>query len=219
MVCSPTECRCNYGPTAALAIGDARPFRRTKHTGIVATELGADTIKPLSDAVEAPAAASFSAAAAPGYLMVPLLDELVVMDNVELDRNSAYGWSPMPKVVAKVAIAHRCGWSCRTKGRSVVLAGFPSAAENGLKTSRREKGPGGAPGSELFQTTCALMASGSRTVLLDPLANRRTDEPGPGARNSSKNFPNSSAADAWQRSIAGPRVAARFRPRNRGSRN
>ena len=31
----------HYGPTAALAVGDTRPFRRVRHTGIVANELGA----------------------------------------------------------------------------------------------------------------------------------------------------------------------------------
>jgi CHAT domain len=191
----------HYGPTAALAVGDARPFRRTKHTGIVANELGADAIKPLMDAVEAPLPLS-PPLPQPGYLIAPLLDELVVMDNVELDRNSAYGWSPMPKARGKNGDSISAWMELPYEGpERVVLAGFPSAAESGLKTSRREKGPGGAPGSELFQTACALMASGSRTVLLTRWrtgGQTNLDL----VREFVQELPNGSAADAWQRSIA-----------------
>ncbi|HEY4233071.1 MAG TPA: CHAT domain-containing protein [Lacipirellulaceae bacterium] len=191
----------HYGPTASLAIGDARPFRRAKHTGIVASDVSADALKPLMDAVEGGLQLS-PPLPQPGYLLVPLLDELIVMDNVELDRTNAYGWSPLPKARAKGGDSLSAWMELPYEGADrVVLAGFPSAAESGLKASRREKGPGGAPGSELFQTTCALMASGSRTVLL---TRWRTG----GQTNLElvrefvQELPNGSAADAWQRSIA-----------------
>ena len=54
----------HYGPTAALAIGDTRPFRRPKHTGIVANEIDLDALKPLTEAVEGPLAPHAAAAAA-----------------------------------------------------------------------------------------------------------------------------------------------------------
>jgi hypothetical protein len=167
----------------------------------VATDISADALKPLMDGVEGGLQLS-PPLPQPGYLLVPLLDELIVMDNVELDRTSAYGWSPLPKARGKGGDSLSAWMELPYEGAErVVLAGFPSAAESGLKSSRREKGPSGAPGSELFQTTCALMASGSRTVLL---TRWRTG----GQTNLElvrefvQELPNGSAADAWQRSIA-----------------
>ena len=199
----------HYGPTAALAIGDTRPFRRPKHTGIVASEINPEALKPLEEAVEGPLLLT-PPLPQPGYLLVPLLDELVVLDNVELDRNSAYGWSPLPKLRGKAADSLAAWMGLPYEGpERVVLSGFPSAAENGLKVSRREKGPSAAPGSEMFETTCALMASGARTVLL---TRWRTG----GQTNLEivrefvQELPDNSAAAAWQRSIcARPRIAAR----------
>jgi hypothetical protein len=191
----------HYGPTAALAVGDTRPFRRPKHTGIVAVDTGADALKPLTDAVEGPLLLA-PPLPQPGYLLVPLLDALVVMDNVELDRSGGYAWSPLPKSRGKGADSLAAWMGLPYEGpERVVLAGFPSAAESGLKTSRREKGSGGMAGSELFQTTCALMASGARTVLL---TRWRTG----GQTNLElvrefvQEMPNGSAADAWRRSVA-----------------
>jgi tetratricopeptide (TPR) repeat protein len=191
----------HYGPTAALAIGDSRPFRRPKHSGIVATEISAEALKPLEEAVEGPLLLA-PPLPQPGYLLAPLLDELVVLDNVELDRNSAYGWSPLPKSRGKAADSLAAWMGLPYEGpERVVLAGFPSAAENGLKVSRRDKGPSAAPGSEMFETTCALMASGARTVLL---TRWRTG----GQTNLEivrefvQELPDNSAAAAWQRSIA-----------------
>jgi tetratricopeptide (TPR) repeat protein len=191
----------HYAPTAALAIGDARPWRRPKHTGIVANELSADTIKPLEDAVEGPVALA-PPLPQPGYLLAPLVDELIVLDNLEPDRNNAYAWSPLPKARGKGADSLAAWMGLPYEGpERVVLAGYPSAAENGLKVSRREKGPAATPGSEMFETTCALMASGSRTILI---ARWRTS----GQTNLElvrefvQELPNGTAASAWQRSIA-----------------
>jgi tetratricopeptide (TPR) repeat protein len=191
----------HYGPTAALAIGDSRPFRRPKHTGIVANDVAADALKPLTEAVEGPLVLT-PPLPQPGYLLVPMLDELVVMDNIELDRSGGYNWTPLPKSRGKTTDSLTAWMQLPYEGAErVVLAGFPSAAESGLKVSRREKGPSAAPGSELFQTSCALMASGSRTILL---TRWRTG----GQTNMDlvrefvQELPNGSAADAWQRSIA-----------------
>jgi hypothetical protein len=47
----------------------------------------------------------------------------------------------------------------------VVITGLPTAAETSLKVARR--GDSAAlPGNEIFQSVCALMASGARTVLV-----------------------------------------------------
>ena len=77
----------------------------------------------------------------PGYLLVPLLDELVVLDNVELDRNSAYGWSPMPKSRGKAADSLAAWMGLPYEGpERVVLAGFPSAAEKRAQSFASRKG-------------------------------------------------------------------------------
>jgi hypothetical protein len=48
----------------------------------------------------------------------------------------------------------------------IVVTGLPTAAETGLKSSRRGESGAAAPGSEIFQSVSALMASGARTVLV-----------------------------------------------------
>jgi hypothetical protein len=191
----------HYGPTAALALGDTRPFRRAKHAGIVAADVGADALKPITAAVEGPVVLS-PPLPQPGYLLAPLLDELIVLDNLEPDRASAYGWSPLPKARGGKGSDSLSAWmGLPYEGpERVVLAGFPSAAENGLKQSRRDKSAVAAPGSELFDTACALMASGARTVLLTRW--RTGGEANLDfVREFVQELPNGSAADAWQRSI------------------
>jgi hypothetical protein len=47
----------------------------------------------------------------------------------------------------------------------VVVTGFPTAAETSLKGPRRGDSAA-VPGNEIFQSVCALMASGARTVLV-----------------------------------------------------
>src|SRR4029077_12932675 len=121
---------------------------------IVANDVAADALKPLTEAVEGPLVLT-PPLPQPGYLLVPMLDELVVMDNIELDRSGGYGWTPLPKSRGKTADSLTAWMQLPYEGAErVVLAGFPSAAESGLKVSRREKGPSAAPGSELFQTSC-----------------------------------------------------------------
>ena len=102
----------HYAPTASLAVGDRRAFRPTRHTGIVANELAAAEAKgqgaeglsltPLEDAVKGPVRL-VPPLAQPGYLFAPLLDQLVVLDDVEVNRNDPYGWSPLPKSRGKNA--------------------------------------------------------------------------------------------------------------------
>jgi hypothetical protein len=47
-----------------------------------------------------------------------------------------------------------------------VITGLPTAAETSLKGPRRGDAATTLPGNELFQSVCALMASGARTVLV-----------------------------------------------------
>jgi hypothetical protein len=47
-----------------------------------------------------------------------------------------------------------------------VITGLATAAEEGLKGSRRGATRGARPGSEIFQTLCSMMAGGARTILV-----------------------------------------------------
>ena len=176
----------HYAPTAALAVGDTRSFRPTRHTGIVANTLAAAeakvggaeglSLKPLEEAVKGPVRL-VPPLSQPGYLLVPLLDQLVVLDDVEVNKNDPYAWSPLPKSRgrrpseqgARDSLSAWMGLPYEGPER-VVVTGLPTAAETGLKVSRRGEGAGAgagaAPGSEIFDSVCALMASGARTVLV-----------------------------------------------------
>ncbi len=165
----------HFGPTAALAVGDRRPFRPTRHTGIVANELAAAeakgggeslSLKPLEDAVKGPVRL-VPPLAQPGYLLAPLLDQLVVLDDVDVNRNDPYDWSPLPRSRGKNADSLAAWMGLPYEGpERVVVTGLPTAAETGLKVSRRGDAAAAAPGSEIFDSVCALMASGARTVLV-----------------------------------------------------
>jgi hypothetical protein len=166
----------HYGPTAALAVGDQRPLRPTRVTGIVASEsaaaeasgAGSDgaSLKPLEDAMKG-SVRLVPPLSQPGYLFVPLLDQLVVIDDVDVSKNDPYAWSPLPKSRGKNSDSLAAWMGLPYEGpQRVVVTGLPTAAETGLKTSRRAEGKGPAPGSEIFDSLCALMASGARTVLI-----------------------------------------------------
>ena len=87
----------------------------------------------------------------------------------EPPRDGGYGWSPLER--AKGGSGDTLGkWFALPYGgpQRIVLAGFATAAEQGLRGSRRgsSRGAGNQPGSEIFQSMCALMANGARTILV-----------------------------------------------------
>ena len=167
----------HFGPLAALAIGDRRPFRPLRHTGIVANELlaaekkeGNDvagmSLTPLEDVVHGPVRL-VPPLAQPGYLLAPLLDQLVVLDDVTLNRNDPLDWSPLPRPRGRGGDSLMAWMGLPLEGpERVVVTGLPTAAETSLKGPRRGEGATALPGNELFQSVCALMASGARTVLV-----------------------------------------------------
>lgn len=167
----------HYGPTAALAVGDRRSFRPLRHTGIVANELiaaekkdGDDvagmSLAPLEDVVNGPVRL-VPPLAQPGYLLAPLMDQLIVLDDVALNRNDALDWSPLPRSRGRGGDSLAAWMGLPLEGpERVVVTGLPTAAETSLKVARRSEGASALPGNELFQSVCALMASGARTVLV-----------------------------------------------------
>ena len=106
-----------------------------------------------------------------------------------------YGWSPAQLDSGKpgncLSDWVQLPWGAPAQ---VLLPGFHTAAEDGLKRLTKNKG------NDLFLTTCGLMAAGSRTVLLN-----RWRTGGQTAYDLvvefARELPFSDAAAAWQRSV------------------
>jgi hypothetical protein len=163
-----------YGPTAALAVSRSQPLRRPQNTGIVANDvqLGGDSadaeelLEDLEQAAIGPVRIP-SPLPQPAGLVTPLLDGLVVLDEVESDRMSASGWLPLPRSRGAASGAVDADLApVNAAPESVVVTGFATAAERGLKPSRRGAARNMRPGSEVFHALSGMMAGGARTILL-----------------------------------------------------
>jgi hypothetical protein len=195
-----------YGPTGALTISRPEPLRRPKHTGIVANDvrLGddkADTATMLADveqAVDGPLRIP-SPLPQPPQLVAALLDGLIVLDDVAGDDITWSGSLPLPRGRGMADNTLDASVSQTFGGpQRVVITGYATAAEQGLKPSRRAATRGARSGAEMYQTLCGMMASGARTILL---SRWRT-----GGRTNVelvhefvKEVPHVPASEAWQR--------------------
>ncbi len=162
-----------YAPTVGLAVGDTRPIRPVKRTGIAAAkpsgsaadrEAAADRLAQLSaqlggaDILPTPLPA-------PSPLVAAAFDQLVVDLENELSGDSVANWAPLPADRNRRR-GQLADWQrLATAPQRLVLAGVRTAAESGLKGGRRAS-TGGTPGEELFHAACGLLAAGPRTVLL-----------------------------------------------------
>ncbi|HEV3417211.1 MAG TPA: hypothetical protein VG056_10370 [Pirellulales bacterium] len=132
-----------------------------------------------------------------------LFDTLVVLDDVSIngkpaagsDRLPYYDWTPIQLDRARGTAPISQWFPLPWKNSIVILPGFHTPAENSLRQ------PGaGPPGSDLFLSTCGLMSTGARTVLISRWRM--------GGQSScdlvhqfAQELPYSSAADAWQRAV------------------
>jgi CHAT domain len=163
-----------YGPTAALALRRPQPLRRPLHTGVVANH-----VKFGKDDAETGALVEQLREVQPGAVPLPeplpepphlvgaLLDGLIVLDDVDAERMTGSNWLPLPRSRGGSDDAGE-SWLSLPLGRPerIVVTGLATAAENGLKGSRRTAARDVRPGSEMFQTLCGMMAGGARTVLV-----------------------------------------------------
>jgi hypothetical protein len=207
-------CPVRYGPTAALGVAQPQPMRRIQHTGIVANDL-----KFAGDEAERAAALQELEAAfakpielpttlpEPGNLIAPLLDQLIVMD--DLSGNAEVGEAPsiLPRSKGNNKEFANAGITMPFGGpEQIVLTGVGTAAEVGLKPTKR----GGKlvrPGSDVFQSLCTMMSGGSRTVLMTRWrTGGRTNFDL--VREFAKELPNAPAAESWQRACLLAREAA-----------
>jgi hypothetical protein len=133
----------------------------------------------------------------PSAVYASLLDRLVVLDDLAVEPGRPYGWSPIPldKVKGNGAFSD---WFALPWGgpRQIVLPGYHTAAENGLKPVKGTA----INGQEIFLNVTALMSGGAQTVLLS-----RWRTGGQTSFNLVREFvqelPHTWAVDAWRRSV------------------
>jgi hypothetical protein len=198
-----------YAPTAGLAVGSDQPFRRIQHSGIVVGQIPSDKAQAASitqqlDRLKATMSGAVELASplpVPAPLLITLLDELVVLDEVEFEPTEPYGWSPLPRERRRNAAGLDDWFSFPDQApERIVLSGFRTPAETGLKGSRRAPARSIAPGVEMFRALCAVMAGGTRTILISRWSTGgqlNLDL----VREFVQELPHVSATEAWQRSV------------------
>jgi hypothetical protein len=192
--------RIRYAPTMGLALSDRAGRVESPKIGVVVAKTsGRDDASPpeefLSKLQQALPKSTLlqEAPAAPSPVYASLVDGLVVLDDLANLPQAPFGWSPIPLDRQKAAGTLDTWLALPWKTTDLVaLAGFHSPCENGLKES--------AGGHDLFMASCALMATGARTVVLS-----RWRTGGQSSRELLRQFvqelPYSTAAQAWQRAV------------------
>lgn len=193
-----------YAPTAAMAVGTGRGKALNQRTGVVvgqlfprddatvAKEQFKQLVDVLPDVSEIPTPL---AAVSSDYRM--MLDRLVVFSDLDESGKTPYGWYPIPATTRYRAGSTLADWMMLPWGgpRSVILPGYHTAAENGLKGIDRA-----TAGDEIFLSVCGLTAAGADTILLS-----RWRTGGKIAYDMTREFtqelPHTSPAAAWQRAI------------------
>ena len=188
-----------YAPTLGLTLPDGRPTKRVSRTAVALGKL----YPREDDALTQFAAEQLGGIAdvtiftdnlpAPSGVLSSACDRFVLMADVEDPDKLPYGWSPAKLDSGKPG-STLADWALLpfVGAEQVVFPGFHTAAEYGLKR------PG--TGEEIFLTTCGLMASGSRTVLLSRwrVGGQSTVEL---MREFVQELPHTSAGAAWRRSV------------------
>ena len=102
--CCSSGCRCIMGRRRRWRWAIGGRFVGAAHAASWRIDWAAEAASAGDDATHraaggrgAGAGATGAAAGAAGYLLAPLLDGLVVLDDVEVGRNDPYDWSPLPK--------------------------------------------------------------------------------------------------------------------------
>jgi CHAT domain-containing protein len=218
---SQTQVR--YAPALSFAVPDARGRRQSGDFVVVQGQLfprederlsaGAYTelrrILPRPHAVNGPVLWR-------GSVLATFLDGLIVLDDLGTADASFYDLAPLRVDKGRPGSTLEQWISLPWGGPEVVaLPGFHTPAEDSLKRlSTVER-----PGDDLFLTTMGLLATGTRTILVSRWrpAGRNTYRL---LRELLQELPNTSAADAWQRSVEivhESRVDPQFEPRVKSS--
>ncbi len=196
--------RIRYAPTASLAVPDRRGRNAAPQTAVVLGRLyprDEDSVaqaafEELARVVPQSVALAKSPLAGPSALYAPLMDQLIVLDDINLGNSGPYAWTPIPTDRGKPGNTLSDWLSLPWGGPDVVLLpGYHTAAENSLKEIGSR-----APGAEVFLAVCGLMSSGARTLLIS-----RWRTGGQTSfdivREFAQELPHTTPADAWQRAV------------------
>ena len=200
-----SKTRVRYAPTMSLAVTSQVGRIESPKIGVVLGRLypredaGAnqEVIEKLTKAFPKTVPLS-GALAAPSPVYGSLVDGLVVLDDLN-NRESSRDANPLDFSLVALDRQRQAGalvnWMALPWKRTdlFVLPGFHTAAESGLKDLSNA-------GQDLFLTSCALMATGVRTVLISRwrTAGGATREL---VRNFVQEYPFATASEAWQRSV------------------
>jgi len=200
-----SKMRIRYAPTLGLAVPDGTPRRQGGATGVVAgsvfphepEELSADAVKRLKRTMPQAATITRLPPIQSG-LLARRFDNLLVLDDVGgADEQAPYQLAPLRLDRGKPGSRLEDWLSLPPRGpEAVLMPGFHTPAENAFKKPPR----GMRLGDDLFLNSCALMASGARTVMLSRwrTGGQTCNEL---AVELLRELPNTSAADAWQRAV------------------
>ncbi|MEX0979313.1 MAG: CHAT domain-containing protein [Pirellulales bacterium] len=195
-----SNARVRYAPTVGLAVPYANGQKPHPNIGVALGKLhpkddavvSTDAFGRLSPVVDGAVQLPASLPAASAVYRV-LLDGLIVLDEIQ-PSDGPYDWSPL-QVDRQKSMDTLGSWFSLPFGgpQQVILPGFHTAAESGLRKGR-------TTGEEIFLSVCGLMSAGARTVLI---SRWRTSGQTCGdlVREFAEELPHTSAADAWQRSV------------------
>lgn len=194
------QTRVRYAPTLGLSLPDAIGHRGEGRTAVVTGKLfPRDDVSVAATAFEdlSKATAQAERIAQPISIPAPvyasICDRVVVFQDIEEPSKNPYAWSPLPIDKARKG-ADLTEWMALPMAgpNLVVLPGFHTAAETAIKKP--------AAGDDVFLSTCALMSSGTQTLLISrwrPGGKTAVDL----VREFVQEQPNMPADAAWQRSV------------------
>ena len=179
-----------YGPTAALAVSNPRPLRRPQHTGILAGDMKfageqADRDKLLQELVSAVAGPLVlpEPLNEPARLVSPLLDGLVVLDDIQGDTLGEPSYL-FPKSAARARKKPTPGSRSPTADPSGSSS--PASRPKPSKVSRLRAArhraraplarPAAAPGDDIFHIALQPHVERRAVDSADSLADRRPHE-------------------------------------------
>jgi tetratricopeptide (TPR) repeat protein len=196
-----SKTRIRYAPTNGLIFNPLSTRSNRMELGVVLGKLHPRGEAKLGDefleklAAKLPGAKQLKGGLnVPSPLFAGLLDQLIVLDDITTADRGGIDWSPTN--LDKSGAGTLANWLQLPWKRTdvLILPGFHSLAETTIRDARLGNG------SELFLSSCAMMATGARTVVLSRW------RPGGAssyelARKFLQELPFAGAAAAWQRSV------------------